>query len=184
MDEQHEQDKQTASPDKEAQVEQMEADKDIVLKESEYKKLVDDAAAFKDKYIRILAEFENARKRNERDRAELIKYAHEEVIIETLSIYEDMERSLEAAKKFSADANISKGLELVVGKMRELLNSYDVKPVESVGKKFDPACHEAMMQAESQEHDDGTIIEEFQRGYKLGDRVVRTAKVKVAKNNQ
>lgn len=184
MEDLHEQDKKAASPDKEAQVEQMEADKDIVLKESEYKKLVDDAAAFKDKYIRILAEFENARKRNERERAELIKYAHEEVIIEVLGLYEDMERSLEAAKKFTVDANIVKGLDLIVGRMRELLKSYDVKPVDSVGKKFDPNCHEAMMQAESPEHEDGTIIEEFQKGYWLGDRVVRTAKVKVAKNNK
>lgn len=184
MEDLHEQDKKAASPDKEAQVEQMEADKDIVLKESEYKKLVDDTAAFKDKYIRILAEFENARKRNERERAELIKYAHEEVIIEVLGLYEDMERSLEAAKKFTVDANIVKGLDLIVGRMRELLKSYDVKPVDSVGKKFDPNCHEAMMQAESPEHEDGTIIEEFQKGYWLGDRVVRTAKVKVAKNNK
>lgn len=184
MEDQHEQDKKAASPDKEAQVEQMEADKDIVLKESEYKKLVDDTAAFKDKYIRILAEFENARKRNERERAELIKYAHEEVIIEVLGLYEDMERSLEAARKFTVDANIVKGLDLIVGRMRELLKSYDVKPVDSVGKKFDPNCHEAMMQAESPEHEDGTIIEEFQKGYWLGDRVVRTAKVKVAKNNK
>lgn len=159
------------------------AEKDIVLSAAEYQKLVEDLAGFKDKYIRILAEFDNARKRNERERAELIKYAHEEVIIETLSLYEDMERALEAAKKFSADANIIKGIELVVGRMRELLKKYDVKPVESVGKKFDPTCHEAMMQAESQDHEDGTIIEEFQKGYWLGDRVVRTAKVKVAKNN-
>ena len=157
---------------------------EIILKEAEYKKLVEDAASFKDKYVRILAEFDNARKRNERERVELIKYAHEEVIIEVLGIYEDLERSLEAAKKFSADATIVKGLELVVGKMRDLLKTYDVKPVESVGKKFDPACHEAMMQTESEEHEDGTIVEEFQKGYWLGNRVVRTAKVKVAKNNK
>lgn len=157
--------------------------RDVILTETEYKKLVDDAAAFKDKYVRILAEFDNARKRNERERAELIKYAHEEVIIESLGVYEDLERSLEAARKFSADPNIIKGLEMVVGKMRDLLKKYEVKPVESLGKKFDPSCHEAMMQIESNEHEDGTIVEEFQKGYALGERVVRTAKVKVAKNN-
>jgi|CXWL01.1.fsa_nt_gi molecular chaperone GrpE len=166
------------------QAEQTEIDGEIVLKESEYKKLVDDAASFKDKYVRILAEFDNARKRNERERMELIKYAHEEVIIETLGLYEDLERSLESSKKFSADANTIKGLELVVGKMRDLLKQYEVKPIESVGKKFDPSCHEAMMQMESEEHEDGIIVEEFQKGYWLGDRVVRTAKVKVAKNNK
>ena len=158
--------------------------KDVALSGAEYKKLVDDAASFKDKYVRILAEFDNARKRNERERAELIKYAHEEVIVEILGLYEDLERSLEFSKKFSADANLVKGLELVVGKMKDLLKKYDVKPVESVGKKFDPACHEAMMQEESQEHEDGIIVEEFQKGYWLGERVVRTAKVKVAKNSK
>ena len=159
-------------------------DKDILLKESELKKIQDESAGFKDKYIRILAEFDNARKRNERERAELIKYAHEEVIVEILGLAEDLERSLESSKKFSADANTIKGLELVVGKMRELLKKYDVKPVESVGKKFDPTCHEAMMQMDTEEHDDGIIVEEFQKGYWLGERVVRTAKVKVAKNNK
>lgn len=154
----------------------------VVLSAAEYQKLVEDLTAYKDKYIRILAEFDNARKRNERDRAELIKYAHEEVIIEVLSLHEDLERSLDSSKKFGADPNLIKGLEIVVGKMRELLKKYDVKPVESVGKKFDPVCHEAMMQVESQEHEDETIVEEFQKGYWLGDRVVRTAKVKVAKN--
>lgn len=165
------------------QAEETAVDGEVILKESEYKKLVEDTANFKDKYVRILAEFDNARKRNERERAELIKYAHEEVIIETLGLYEDLERSLESSKKFSADANTIKGLELVVGKMRDLLKRYEVKPVESVGKKFDPSCHEAMLQIESEEHEDGTIVEEFQRGYWLGDRVVRTAKVKVAKNS-
>lgn len=160
------------------------ADKDIVLKESEFKKLTDDAAAFKDKYVRILAEFDNARKRNERERMELIKYAHEEVIIESLGVFEDLERSLDAAKKFSADTNIIKGLELVVGKMQDLLKKYDVKSVDSLGKKFDPSCHEALMQIESDEHEDGVIVEEFQKGYLLGERVVRTAKVKVAKNSK
>ena len=165
------------------QAEETAVDGEVILKESEYKKLVEDTANFKDKYVRILAEFDNARKRNERERAELIKYAHEEVIIETLGLYEDLERSLDSSKKFSADANTIKGLELVVGKMRDLLKKYEVKPVESVGTKFDPSCHEAMMQMESEEHEDGIIVEEFQRGYWLGDRVVRTAKVKVAKNS-
>jgi len=159
-------------------------DQDILIKESEHRKLVEETASFKDKYMRVLAEFDNARKRNDRDRSELIKYAHEEVIVEVLDIYEDLERSLESSKKFSTDTTTIKGLELVVNKMRELLKKYDVKPVESVGKKFDPTCHEAVMQVESGEHEDGTIVEEFQKGYWLGNRMVRTAKVKVAKNNK
>ena len=137
----------------------------------------------KEKYVRLLAEFDNMRKRNERDRQELIKYAHEEVIIECLKIYDDLERSLNAFKsKEGVDANLVKGLEMVFNNMRELMGRYDVKPIESVGKSFNPDYHEPLMQAESSDVADGHIMEEFQKGYTLGGKVVRTAKVKVAKN--
>ena len=138
----------------------------------------------KEKYVRLLAEFDNMRKRHERDRQELIKYAHEEVIIECLKIYDDLERSLNAFKsKEGVDVNLVKGLEMVFNNMRELMGRYDVKPIESVGKVFNPDYHEPLMQAESSDVADGHIMEEFQKGYTLGGKVVRTAKVKVAKNN-
>src|SRR5882757_5233103 len=104
----------------------------------------------KDKYVRLLAEFENMRKRHERDRMELIKYAHEEVIIETLKLYDDLERSLNAFKaKEGNDANLVKGLEMVFNNMKELMGRYDVKPIESVGKPFDPNKQEVLMQEET-----------------------------------
>lgn len=137
----------------------------------------------KNKYLRLLAEFENMRKRQERERADMIKYAHEEVIIECLKIYDDLERSLNAFKANEAvDKNLVKGLQMVFENMRELMNTYDVKPIESVDKPFDPNRHEALMQVETKDVADGQIIEEFQKGYTLAGRVVRTAKVKVAKN--
>src|SRR5688572_9129497 len=120
---------QNKAVDKEESPATAQAGKEILIKEADYRKLVEEAASYKDKYVRILAEFDNARKRNERERAELIKYAHEEVIIEVLGIYEDLERSLESAKKFSNDTTTIKGLEMVVGKMRDLLKKYDIKPI-------------------------------------------------------
>ena len=141
-------------------------------------------AGEKDKYVRLLAEFDNMRKRHERDRQELIKYAHEEVIIECLKLYDNLERSLNAFKaKEGSDANLVKGLEMVFNNMRELMTKYDVKPIESVGKAFDPNAQEVLMQQETTEFADGIVMEEFEKGYTLGGRVVRTAKVKVAKNN-
>lgn len=138
----------------------------------------------KDKYLRLMAEFDNMRKRHQRDREELIKYAHEEVIIECLKLYDDLERSLNAFKaKEGIDANLVKGLEMVFNSMRELMTKYDVKPVESVGKPFNPNAQEVLMQQETSDAPDGTVIEEFEKGYTLGGRVVRTAKVKVAKNS-
>lgn len=140
-------------------------------------------AAEKEKYVRLLAEFDNMRKRQERERAELIKYAHEEVIVDLLKTYDDLERSLAAFKgKEGMDANLVKGLQMVFDNMRELMVRYDVKPIESVGKAFDPNRHEVLMQAETSEVPDGHVMEEFQKGYTLAGRVVRTAKVKVAKN--
>lgn len=137
-----------------------------------------------EKYVRLMAEFDNMRKRQERERMELIKYAHEEVIVESLKIYDDLERSLSAFKaKEGTDANLVKGLQMVYDNMRELMNKYDVKHIEALGKAFDPNAHEALMIAESGDHPDNTVVEEFQKGYTLAGRVVRTAKVKVNKNN-
>lgn len=140
-------------------------------------------AVEKDKYVRLLAEFDNMRKRHERDRQELIKYAHEEVIIECLKLYDDLERSLNAFKvKEGIDANLVKGLAMVFNNMKELMTKYDVKPIDVVGKPFDPQGQEVLLQQETADFPDGVVMEEFEKGYTLGGRVVRTAKVKVAKN--
>ncbi len=141
-------------------------------------------AAEKDRYVRLLAEFENMRKRQERERSEIIKYAHEEIVVEFLSIYDDLERALSSAKsKLEQDEVLVKGIEMVVMNMRELLKRNGVASIDSVGKAFDPHCHEPLLHAETADFADGIIMEEFQKGYTLSGRVVRTAKVKVAKNN-
>ena len=160
-------------------------DKVIEVKESDYQKLVEELNSFKDKYLRLFAEFDNARKRFERDKDEFAKYAHGEVIVDLLDIVDDLERSFHAVKKQVTDENaLHKGIEMVIARMNDLLKKYDVKPMDCVGKAFDPHCHEPLMQVETSDHPDGTIVEEFQKGYTLGGRVVRTAKVKVAKNEK
>jgi len=139
---------------------------------------------YKDKYVRLMAEFDNMRKRHERERMELIKYAHEEVIVECLKIYDDLERSLAAFKsKEGTDANLVKGLEMVYKNMKDLMGKYEVKPIEVKGKPFDPNTQEVLMQQETPEFSDGIVMEELEKGYTLGGKIVRTAKVKVAKNS-
>jgi molecular chaperone GrpE len=148
----------------------------------ELEKLKAEVAELKDRNLRLFAEFENMRKRNERERQELIRYAHEEVIVELLGFYEDFERCVEAARKNPGDhSGLLKGVEMTLKRMKELFKKYDVRPIDAVGKKFDPRLHEALMTADSNEHEDQTVLEVFQKGYMLGDRVVRTAKVKVSK---
>ena len=157
-------------------------EKIVSLKESEYQKLTRELADYKDKYIRLFAEFENARKRMERERFEFVKYANEGLIQEFLNILDNLERSVEAAKAKHEDYNaFLKGIEMVMAHTYELLKKNNVVPLEAKGRKFDPHCHEALLQEETDEYEDLTIIEELQKGYKLGDRVIRTSKVKVAK---
>ncbi len=159
----------------------------ISVSKADFQKLTEESLASKEKYVRLLAEFDNMRKRNERDRADLIKYAHEEVIVECLKLYDDLGRCLNAFKdafreKDGMDVNLIVGLEMVFNNMKDLMTKYEVKPIDCVGKLFDPNSHEVLMQVESKEVPDGHVIEEFQTGYTLAGRVVRTAKVKVAKN--
>lgn len=152
----------------------------VVVDEKE--KLLQELGEAKDKYIRLFAEFDNMRKRHERERTELIKYAHEEVIVEMLGFYEDFERTIIAAKAGAGESDVLlKGVEMVFKRMKELLKNYDVVEIEAVGKKFDHRYHEALLVEESADQEDETVLEVFQKGYKLGERVVRPAKVKVSK---
>ena len=157
-------------------------EKTMKIKESEYQKLVSDAAEFKDKHLRLYAEFDNARKRMEREKMEFAKYANIELIAEFLEILDNLERTIESATAKHEDyAAFVKGIEMVMNQTHEMLKKNGVKPIEATGKVFDPHCHEALMQVESDDVDEGVVLEEFQKGYSINDRVIRTTKVKLAK---
>lgn len=160
-------------------------EKTVSLKESEYQKLLADLAESKDKYVRLYAEFDNVRKRMEREKGEFVKYANQELIADFLDILDDLERSVEAARASHEDyAAFLKGIEMVMAHVYDLLRKNDVIPIEAKGKMFDPHCHEALMQEERDDLEEGTVIDEFQKGYMLGSRVIRTNKVKVAKKKE
>ncbi len=158
----------------------------VVLSREEFEKLANGAAKaqeYWDKFLRQQADFENIRKRMERERLEFQKYANEDVIVDLLGILDDLERSVEAAEKKQENFDaFLKGIEMILVHLYDLLKRYGVKPIVAKGGKFDPHVHEALMQTETPEHRDGEVLEELQKGYKLNDRVVRTAKVRVAKN--
>lgn len=160
-------------------------EKVVTLKETEYLKLKDDAAKMQeywDKLLRLQAEFENVRKRLERDKQEFTKFANEGIIVELLNVLDDLERAVNLAETKHQDLSaFLKGVEMILAHLYEMLKEHGVKPIEAQGKIFDPNVHEALMQAEDAKAPDNTVIEEFQKGYMLYDRVIRTAKVKVAK---
>lgn len=170
--------------DEKAEVNEEAAQGMAEIPEENVQKLSEELASFKDKYLRLFAEFDNMRKRHDREKGEFVKYANEEVLTEILGVVDDLERSVEAAKAKHEDYSaLLTGVEMILGRMRELLKKYNVKPIESLGKKFDPHAHEVLMMVESDKHDDDYVVEVFQKGYAMGDKVIRTAKVKVAKKS-
>ncbi|MBP9854879.1 MAG: nucleotide exchange factor GrpE [Candidatus Omnitrophica bacterium] len=155
-------------------------DEMITIKASEYNKIVAEVAEYKDKYLRLFAEFDNARKRMERDRIEFIKYANEDVLLDFLGVVDNLELSLQSAKQKEDQNALIKGLEMVVNQAKDVLKKNGVVHIEAKGKPFDPHVHEILLQEENDEHEDGTVLEEFQKGYRLGEKVIRTVKVKVS----
>lgn len=159
-------------------------EKQVSLKESEYAKLKEDAAKapeYWDRILRLQADFDNTRKRLEREKQEFIKFANEEIISELLNILDDLERTVELAQSANQDLPMFlKGVEMIMAHLYEMLKDYGVKPIDAQGKLFDPNFHEALMQIEDKDVAEHTIVEELQKGYLLNEKVIRTAKVKVA----
>ncbi|MBN1913380.1 MAG: nucleotide exchange factor GrpE [Candidatus Omnitrophica bacterium] len=160
-------------------------EKVISLTEEEYQKLkqeADKAQEYWDKLLRLQADFENTRKRLEKDKQDFLKFAQEEVIVELLNILDDLERAVELAQSKHQDfPAFLKGVEMILAHLYDMLKGRGVKPIEAEGKIFDPNYHEALMQAEDNDVPEHTVMEELQKGYLFNDRVIRTAKVKVSK---
>lgn len=141
-------------------------------------------AQLEDQKLRALADLDNFRKRTARQFEETIRSANERLLCDMLEVVDNFERALQHTDE-SNDASagaeaIRKGTELIYHQMRDLLARYDVTPIESVGKAFDPNLHEALMPIASDEYDEGTVAMEISKGYKQGDRVLRHAKVGVS----
>ena len=134
----------------------------------------------RDRLLRTAAEFDNYRKRVERERRELGDQATRTLLAALLPILDDFERALRADVGEDPDGH-RRGVELIYRQLQTLLASRGVKPIEAVGVRFDPRFHEAVLHVESPGHEDGEVIEEFRRGYTIGERLLRPALVKVAK---
>jgi molecular chaperone GrpE len=154
------------------------------VKELQFEKesLNEKFAHLKDKYLRLLAEFDNYRKRVEREKEEILKYGNENIILQLIPFDEIFENVLKQMEKINSDQNIKKGLELLKKEFTKLLETFGVKKISSVGEKFDPRFHEAIGFIEIEDKEDGIIIEEEKSGYIYNDRVIKPALVKIVKN--
>jgi molecular chaperone GrpE len=141
--------------------------------------------ALQDRYLRLAAEFDNYRKRAMRERAELVRTAHEGLLVELLPVVDNLERALAAARSSAAVSErgneaLIEGVEITLRLFRSILEKQGVKEIESVGRQFDPTVHHAVEQVRTDAYPENTVVEEVLRGYFLDQRVLRPALVKVA----
>ena len=143
-------------------------------------------AEAQDRYMRNLAETDNFKKRVARERVEERAFAAQEIVLGLLPLVDNLERALHAAKAQGGEAEgplaqLEKGVELVLKQFEEALRKQGVAVAEApIGQPFDPNMHQALLQEPSSEHPEGAILEVLQKGYKMGDRLIRPALVKVA----
>ena len=135
---------------------------------------------YHDRWLRKTAEFDNYRKRVERERREQADQKITDLMLELLQVVDDFDRAL-TMDAGEGGAAYRKGVELIHAKLNDLLRRQGVQPIESLGADFDPNVHQAVIHESSPEHREGEVIAELARGYTLGDRLLRPAMVKVAK---
>lgn len=133
-----------------------------------------------DKYRRKAAAFSNYRKRQQRERENESIRLRTEVLGELLPVVDDFRRALQNVPEQAEDKEWMEGIILIQRKLEGLLDKYEVKPFEALGESFDPNYHSALLQAESEEYPAGIVMEEIEKGYLIGDRVLRPALVKVS----
>ena len=148
------------------------------------RKATSDASEFKDKYYRALAELENTRKRLQAEKIDSISYAVDNMLAEFLMPLDNLETALSYTDNMSDEMkNWAHGFKMIAGQFKEVLENHGVIPYDSVGKKFDPHFHEAVETEESNDVDEDTVIAEIQKGYRHDKRILRVARVKVAKRS-
>jgi len=150
--------------------------------EDELEKLREELQAQKDKYLRLFAEFDNFRKRTERERLELIRTAGKDIITSLLDVLDDCDRAEKQLEKTKDIDEIKEGVQLVFNKIRSVLQSKGLRPMESINTDFDVEKHEAISEIPAPTRDlKGKVIDEVTKGYYLNDKIIRFAKVIVGK---
>lgn len=136
----------------------------------------------KDKYLRLFADFDNAKKRHAKERLEIMKTAGKDVIIDIVSVIDDVERAIESSKNATDVNSVVEGMELIKNKLFNTLKSRGLNPMDAVGKAFDSDFHEAITEIPAPNEDlKGKVVDVIEKGYTLNDKIIRYAKVVVGK---
>ncbi|MGH7197904.1 MAG: nucleotide exchange factor GrpE [Candidatus Omnitrophota bacterium] len=140
------------------------------------------AAEYWDQILRLRADFENTKKRLEREKQDAIKFANERLLIEVLPIMDNLDRAMASLAEGHNPEKVKEGLGIAQRELHDVLEEHGVQVVKSVGELFDPKFHEAVAVTDDKDLKDGTIVEEIQRGYLLNGRLIRPSRVKIAQH--
>ena len=149
--------------------------------QAEYEAYKAESEAQHDQMLRTIAEFDNSRKRTEREKEESLKYALESFVKELIPTVDSIERAIQSTKESQDFAALAEGVEMIYKGILSTLEKRGVTPIKAVNEPFDPTQHEAVMHVESEEVPENNVIEEWQKGYMLNNRVIRPSMVSVSK---
>ncbi|MEA3422998.1 MAG: nucleotide exchange factor GrpE [Bacillota bacterium] len=136
-----------------------------------------------EKFLRLNAEFMNFKKRTEKEKSDIYKYANEKLMVDLLPVVDNIARALHAIEDADNHKSVLEGVNLIKSNFDEFLKKNGVEVIDAKGEIFDPNLHHAVMTEENDDFEDDTVIDEFQVGYKLNDKVIRPSMVKVSKKN-
>jgi molecular chaperone GrpE len=164
---------------------EMETPQLVNMTAEELEKLKKECLESKDKYLRVLAEMENMRKRLQKERLDLVQHAIQNVMVEFLNPIDHMENALKFAQEMSDEVkHWALGFQMILNQFKDVLSNHGVVAFSSVGMPFDPNRHEAIEMIVTNEYSPGTVVSESVKGYKMGDRIIRPARVTVAKASE
>ena len=172
----HQKNMETGEADEAASVSQSDATEAQRALEAKH----EEVQAIQDRYLRLAAEFDNYKRLAQRDRREQTKFANENILKELLPVIDNLERAIGFSKTGAGGDGLVQGVELTLKQFLETLAKFGVKQIESVGTVFDPSLHQAVAHVPSPKAAENTVVEEYQKGYLLHDRILRAAMVAVA----
>ena len=140
----------------------------------------EECKALNDKYLRLAAEFENYKRLTQRDQREQIRFGNEQLLKELLPVVDNMERAIKAARTNGGDSVLIQGVELTLKQLSGILAKFGVQAIETAGQEFDPSAHQAVSYGPSNDVPANKVLDEFQKGYRLHDRILRAAMVSVS----
>ena len=167
--------------EQEVMVEVVEPELELENEQEELQKAQDEVKAAQDQYLRTLADMDNLRKRTQREKEELAKFANENILRDVLPVLDNLERAVEHAEQAHSSEGLLVGVQMTLTQFYQVLKKFGVDPVESIGQPFDPALHQAMGQVETADCPSNSVAQEMQKGYVLNERLLRPAMVMIAK---